>query len=208
MGPNYGVDWWNSLGTWVTAFSTLALFFATIAQVYVTKIVGNEVRKASQISEKQANSRYVNEQWQRLNLNVIMNEKISDTANKVYEAGRDVNQIAKRGLIFYILNILYDMYNVQGEYIDDAFRNQMTYDHVEIMLGTSKSDLKDILENNRGYTSEFRDYISMYIANIDKRVRTPISADTNRPKSSIYIYGDTQGSHPASTLAGPDRAVN
>lgn len=97
--------------------------------------------------------------------------EFATTVAKVYEADTPISDIPVRGVIFYMLNLMYDMYNADDGHIDRAFYEAMTKDHIKMLSRTNKSDLLYILETKRGYSKPFCDHIKHMITEAEAAVK-------------------------------------
>lgn len=150
----------------IIAIGTIVIAFATILQAYVTYLVARSLSSLTKLSSQISNTRNLNEQWQAFNLLPFTSPGFCKTLTEMGYLGdsrTSEDKLKRLSVIFYILNILYDMYHAKKagiileRYVDISTRDQIA------ALSRDKAELLEILEGNRGYDTEFIEYVKKFI---------------------------------------------
>lgn len=158
----------------VIAIATIVIAFATFLQAFVTYLVALYLSRISKDAETVATLRGINEQWQRFNLTALQNRDFCDTLGSMGYDPQNIEKIRRRYVVFYILNIMYDVYYAakHGRMVS-GFADEMTKDHVKLL--SNSAELEEILKGDRGYSDEFTDYV-LKLLSVHRKQGSPKSA--------------------------------
>lgn len=150
MSPETSFNW-----NIIIAFGTIIIAITTVFQVGATLLVAYYVNKFSKNAERISNARSTNQQWQGLNLLALESREFRETLAAMNYGTGSPDAIRKIYVIFYILNILYDVFYAKNEdRIIAGFADKMTKDHIRLLMN-SEAELKYILDGHRGYDLAF-----------------------------------------------------